>query len=276
MANDDKLVIPNPDDAQEEAVARTRARDEGSLDWEYVYDFREMVRELEASDGIVDVEAHVSDPVATFTIETLEHGLGFEVPRRIKQFYLVADGLSLEWSIERDGDVVPGGGIELFDFATVFDSWLGELWPTDTDPDDDGFLWSLRGLADLPDSGRDDMVVLCVEEEYPTYDLFLHDPEAQHSELMTLDFRRYLDVLLETRGTYGWHHLLSEAPLRNETQLQRVHHFYETMERHFPDVDLERYPDPASLAPEPESRSTEPTSNDPDEPDVSEESVPET
>ncbi len=239
MSNDDKLIIPDPDDAEDGEVARTR-HDERTVDWEYIYDLRQVVEELESTDGIVDVECHIADPVPTFTIETLEHGLGFDIPRRIKQLYVVADGFHLEWSLECEGERIPGGGIELFDFATVFDSWIDELWPADTSPEEEAFLWSLRGVARFPDPERDEMVVLCVEEEYPTYDLFLHHPKRQTSQLLTVGFQRYLELLLETKGTYGWHHLVAEDGVQNDRQRERVRHFEDVMTHHFPDTDLDR------------------------------------
>lgn len=236
-----KLTIPDPDDEGQEADA-----DESEpIDWEYPFDVKEMARELEARDRIVGVECEVGSAVANFTVETMEHGLGTTIPRFVKRFYRVADGIRLEWQI-RDGDEVrPGGAVHLHDFATVFDSWLDELW-TDTedlDDEEEDFLWSLRGFDAAPEPGDDRMTAVCVEDtDYPTFDLFLHDLRTHDSHLLGVDFHTYLKRLLETRGTYGWVHALADFDGEPPDYVERWReHFAETMEALFPDVDLGPY-----------------------------------
>jgi hypothetical protein len=239
-----KLTIPGPDDEEGEASSR----EEEKLGWEFLFDFRAMAGELEARDDIVDVEWAIPDPVPNFTVETMEHGLGTSVPRFIKRFYRMADGLELSWNVRVDGEVVPGGGIELFDFATVFDSWLDTLWASgpETDEMDDrevDFLWSLRGFDGLGQPQGEDrqMVVFCVEEtDYPTFDLFLHRLDARDSHLLSVNFRTYLDLLLQTRGTFGWVYRLADIDLDAHPDLRATaESFDRRMQRLFPETNLD-------------------------------------
>jgi hypothetical protein len=223
------------------------------LNWDLLFDFHAMVETLKETDGIVNIRSKMHDPVPGFTIATIEHGLGIRIPTRIKSFYQVSDGLEFSWSYQKDGEVHPGGGAHLFDFATVFDHWLESLWRSDTrhpetnqqetnqqetnQPDEDelDFLWSLRGFDKRCDPQRSSMIVMCVEEEYPTYDLFVHDLDQRSSHLLELTFRDYFDHLLTSRGTFGWQALLTEDadfdhPMADE--------FFEVAERFFPDADL--------------------------------------
>jgi hypothetical protein len=226
----DNVVIPGPG---EDADAQQREL----INWDLLFDFHAMVETLEATDGIVEVRSKMHDPVPVFTIETIEHGLGIHLPARVKSFYQVTDGLEFAWSYEKDGEVRPGGGAHLFDFATVFDNWLDSLWQTEADHDEDeqDFYWSLRGFDRGCAPQASHMVVMCVEEEYPTYDLFVHDLEDRSSHLLELTFREYFDRLLTSRGTFGWRALLTEDPA---CASHRADEFFEVVERFFPDADL--------------------------------------
>ncbi len=140
----DKMVIPGPGEESSEPDSEQRVL----LNWDLLFDFHAMIGELKRTEGIVEVQARMHDPVPTFTIETIEHGLGIRVPKHIRSFYQITDGLEFCWSYERDGDVVPGGGAHLFDFATVFDNWLDTLWQSSDEQtrDEQDFLWTLRGF----------------------------------------------------------------------------------------------------------------------------------
>lgn len=247
------MVIPGPGDdkpgsddeqsadefgAEQSGAEQLKKAQRELFNWDLLFDFHAMIGELRQTDGIVDVQATLHDPVPTFTIETIEHGLGIRVPRRIKSFYQITDGLEFSWSYERDGETVPGGGAHIFDFATVFDNWLDSLWQTDPEQSDEeqDFLWSLRGVDRRCGPQTSTMVVMCVEEEYPTYDLFLHDLDTGHSELLELTFREYFDCLLESRGTFGWRALLAE-----DADGADAEDFFEVMERFFPRVKLDRW-----------------------------------
>ena len=235
MAN--KMVIPGPG---EEPNGAQHEKKRQLLNWDLLFDFRAMVAELEETEGIVDVHWRMHDPIPNFTIETIEHGLGVTVPHRVRSFYEVSDGLEFSWNYVIDGEKHAGGGAHLFDFATVFDNWLDSLWLGEVgqDAEDEDFLWSLRGFDQHSHPDFSDMIVLCVEEEYPTYDLFLHDLDQRSSELLELSFREYFDFLLETRGVYGWQFLLSEHASADDP---RAEHFFEVVEHFFPDVDLTRF-----------------------------------
>ncbi len=233
-----KLVIPDPDDGDDGADTDQTDR----IGLEYTFDLRAMIGELEESEAIVDLEAEVGSPVANFTIETMEHGLGTTIPRFVKRLYRVVDGVRVEWSFEHDGEVEPGGAIHLHDFATVFDSWLDELWTggEEVDEETEEFLWSLRGFDAAAEPGDDRWTVVCVEDaDYPTFDLFLHDRREHRSHLLSVDFESYLKLLLRTRGTYGWVHALAEVDGEPPPYIARWRrHFRETMPRVFPEVDL--------------------------------------
>lgn len=223
-----------------------------ALGWDLLFDFHAMVGELKATEGVVDVQAKIHPPVPLFTINTIEHGLGIRVPQRIRSFYLVCDGLEFSWSYQEGSKVVPGGGAHLFDFATVFDTWLDTLWLSGEEMSEEeyDFMWTLRGFDrtfHAPSAAQSDpeddlskreMVVMCVEEEYPTYDLFVHDLQTHTSRLLDVSFREYFDCLLASRGTYGWQNLLLEdaAPRARE-----LGDFYKVVERFFPPSDLNRW-----------------------------------
>src|SRR5690554_1254141 len=61
---------------------------------------------------------------------------------------MVCDWLEFSWSYEQDSRVIPGGGAHLFDFATVFDSWLDSLWLSEEtmSAEQVDFMWTLRGF----------------------------------------------------------------------------------------------------------------------------------
>lgn len=148
---------------------------------------------------------------------------------------------------------MPGGGAHLFDFATVFDSWLDLLWLVGDDglsEEQRDFLWTLRGFdrtthTRAPQSGEngglvapEQMIVICVEEEYPTYDLFMHDLKTRTTRLLDASFRDYFDCLLATRGVYGWQTLLLD---KEDQQADALHNLLERVERLFPGEDLARW-----------------------------------
>lgn len=233
----DKVIIPGHDAPDEEGSPRSGERDD-NLGWEILFEFQAMIAELRQTEGIVDVYLRRYEPVPDFTIETIEHGLGTRVPDRIKSFYRVTDGLEFGWSYAADGQTRPGGGAHLFGFATVFDNWLDSLWSVDQEDFSESeldFLWSLRGFDRLGDAEAGHMIVFCVEEEYPTYDLFIHDLQTRDSNLLDLTFGEYIDGLLESRGAYGWQHLLTEEPAEDSSITD---HVFEMAERFFPEADL--------------------------------------
>lgn len=230
------MVIPGPDD-ESGSVGTDSSETRELIGWDLLFELHAMAGELRQTDGIVDVHLRTHEPVPNFTIETIEHGLGTVIPARIKSFYMVTDGLEFSWNYVLDGEKYPGGGAHLFDFATVFDTWLDLLWHGGEEHTDEqhDFFWSLRGF-DRPRHTHDsDMVVMCVEEDYPTYDLFLHDVDTRESHLLELTFREYFDSLLACRATRGWRFVLSEDADRDDARAQR---FFEITERFFPDVDL--------------------------------------
>jgi len=217
-----------------------RSDDRDKLGWEFLLDFRQVVHELEQDEAVCHLEWATYDPVPDFTLETLEHGLGLTVPEFITEFYRLTDGLYLSWDRKTEEGIVPGGGFELFDFATVFDSWLETLWPTDPPAGCDAdFLWSLRGVAEAPGDDTGDMIVMCIEEEYPTFDLFIHNPSDRRSHLMQLDFHGYLHALLETRGVFGWPYLFSESDLEDDPELASIRQRAEQrIDAWFPETSL--------------------------------------
>lgn len=210
------------DEEEAQEAPEVELREPDGLGWDLLFDFHAMIAELEQTPGIVEVKSAVHPPVPIFTIETIEHGLGIRVPEHIRSFYMVCDGLEFSWSYEDDEEVLPGGGAHLFDFATVFDSWLDSLWVVggDLDEETQDFLWTLRGFDrtyqsdwfqahdDLKEPVDEQMVVMCVEEEYPSYDLFMHDLSTGDSRLLNASFRDYFDCMLASRGIYGWQRLL--------------------------------------------------------------------
>lgn len=246
-----KLVIPDPNDGEggdgagEGGDGGADTQETERIGWEYAFELRAMVRELEEDDRIAEVDAEIGSPVANFTVETMEHGLGQTIPRFVKRLYHVADGVRIEWTLEDGDEVRPGGGIHLYDFATVFDSWLHELWSGDPELDEETseFLWSLRGFDGAPEPEGDRWTVVCVEEnDYPTFDLFIHDRTTHQSHLLSVDFETYLEMLLETRGTYGWVHALADFEGAPPAYVQRWRrHFRETMHEVFPEVDLDPF-----------------------------------
>jgi hypothetical protein len=229
-----------PDVASGNSSVTMRTEERDSLDWEYLLDFRQMVHELKTDDAVCNVEWATYDPVPDFTLETMEHGLGLTVPEFITEFYRLTDGLYLSWDRRTNDGPVPGGGFEVFDFATVFDSWLDTLWANDTPDDcDDDFLWSLRGIAETPADQMPEMIVMCVEEEYPTFDLFIHDADTFDSHLLGLDFHDFLYALLETRGVYGWPYLVCEDEWADNTpQARRRDRARHRLEDWFPDAEI--------------------------------------
>lgn len=240
-----KLHIPDPED--EEGEAELIEGEE--VDWDFVLNFQSIVEELKSTDGIVDVEYAHYNPVSNITLETLEHGLGLTVPERIMQFYLRTNGLELHWRAEIDGEVVPGGGFQLLHFEAVFDNWLDELWPVgeELDEETEDFLWTLRGFDARPDADGRWMSVFCVEDEHPSFDLFLHDPNNYESHLLEVDFPAYLKFLFETRGAFGWVPLVSDIDPEEDEQLAaEMERFWRIMETYFPRADLDELPvDPA-------------------------------
>lgn len=243
-------------DGPPEPAAPVALQGNQALGWDLLFDFHAMIGELEATEGIVDVQAHIHPPVPLFTIHTIEHGLGIRVPQRIRSLYLVCDGLEFSWSYEQDSQVIPGGGAHLFDFATVFDSWLDSLWVSADALSEEqcDFLWTLRGFdrtfhadsvqqsgaqSDAAALAEREMVVMCVEEEYPTYDLFVHDLQTQTSRLLDTSIREYFDCMFAARGTYGWQQLLLEndAPPKEADPSE----FDRVVERFFPASDLKRW-----------------------------------
>lgn len=227
-----KMTIPGPEGVGD---PESGPQDESPrVGYDFLFDFKAMLAQMRDHERIVEVHAQTFNPVPGFTIETIEHGLGIVIPGRIRSFYEVTDGLEFEWSyLDDDGEVQPGGGAHLWGFTQVFDVWLDTLWKTPEDADVDAdFVWNLRGFDATHLADTDEMVVLCVEEEYPTYDLFLHDPETSQSQLLELSFVDYFDRLLDTRGTYGWQALFGEEDRRAGEAAT------ELIEELFPDADI--------------------------------------
>lgn len=208
------------------------------VDWDFVFDFRAMVDELGQLPQVAEVRWELHDPVPDFTIDTIEHGLGLVLPERVTSFFRVTDGLELDWWYTDDaGEKRYGGGCHVFDFATVFDSWLDTLWTSHAGDDAarEDFRWTLRGL-DRPGLSDDEMVVFCVEEEYPTFDLFWHDLRSGATQLLDITFQDYFACLLQTRGLVGWQRLLTE----DDGDPAALGDVRERLERFFPKVDPDR------------------------------------
>lgn len=229
-----KMTIPGPEGEGIDESSSTVHDEPPRVGYDFLFDFKAMVAEMRAHERIVEVYSRTFDPVPGFTIETIEHGLGLVIPRRIRSFYEVTDGLEFEWSYrDDDGEVRTGGGAHLWGFSRVFDVWLDRIWKTPEDADvDEDFVWNLRGFDAFHRVETDEMVVLCVEEEYPTYDLFLHDPESSRSQLLELSFVDYFNRLLDTRGVHGWQAIYGEED-REAGDVAR-----EVIEELFPDVEL--------------------------------------
>lgn len=243
--SDNKMVIPGPTGDGGESLQvdqNGEKEDENVFDWDFVLNLREMVAELASNDSIVDLSYEIFDHAPAVTINSIEGGLGNKIPKRIKMFYEMTDGFELSWDYLEDGQKRPGGRCHLFAFTKVFDLWLDELWtlPVPEDVDED-FLWSLRGF-DRQAPGARDWIVMCAEEEYPTYDLFLYDEKETSFHLLQLSFQDYFKHLLETRGFWGWQYLFAEDTLEiDERRQRRIDAFFERMEKLFRDVDLAPY-----------------------------------
>ena len=191
------MTIPGPDGPGESIDLSHDKEDEvDEIGFEFLFDFKAMIEEMRGHERIVEVHARTFDPVPGFTIETIEHGLGIIIPRRIRSFYEVTDGLEFRWTyVDDEGEERAGGGAHLWGFTRVFDVWLDTLWKTPAGDDiDEDFVWNLRGFDGLHLSDREEMVVLCVEEEYPTYDLFLHDPEYEPLGAARASLRRLSSI----------------------------------------------------------------------------------
>ena len=234
-----KMVIPGPDGEEGDGgngEDPVEAEEEQHVDHDVLFDFHGMISDLKSHDRVTDVSMTTFSPVPDFTIETIEHGLGITIPKRVTSFYRITDGLEFSWNwLDDDGQPRPGGGSHLWGFTEVFDVWLETLWtaPEKADDVDEDFLWSLRGLDRIDDDETTEMTVLCVEEGYPSYDLFIHDPQTGESSLLALSFVDYFHKLLQTRGVYGWQHIFSEDEDHKGEEARKL------IEDLFPDADLD-------------------------------------
>ena len=216
--------------------------------FEHVVRLREMAEALRKRRGIEQVHLELHDPVPQVVLEALEDGLGLRLPPQITSLYRQTDGFEFRWQWRDDeGQLRPGGAVRMVGFSTVFGNWLGTLWDEveGVDPARLDFIWQLRGIDDTPgDSppGTTPMTVMQMEEEAPSYRLYLHDLEGG-SYPLDLDLYGYVEAALETRGILGWQLLfctgydLDEDPLGLGTPEQ----VYEQIDRFFPDVNLSRF-----------------------------------
>lgn len=247
-----QLQIPGPDDTGSDA---TESVEQKKLGREYLFSLREMVSELDRRDSIVDLDYDFYNHVPEVSLNTIENSVGATIPERIKAFYKLTDGFELSWNyLDEDNVSYRGGRIHLYDFARVFDLWIDKLWSISVEehPFDEDFLLSLRGFdrIEAGDDKTSDWIVVCVEEEYPTFDLFLFDEAETDFYLLNISFENYLRMLVETRGFYGWQYLFVDDELLDEARIGRVRQFFSVMERFFPDTELDFfYQKAASLEP---------------------------
>jgi hypothetical protein len=186
-----------------EILARARTQKVSQI---HLMRLREIADSLERARDVVDVHFEAGPPVPLVLLDTITGGLGIELPEPVESFYLTCDGFELRWHyLDEEGERHLGGDLVLFDFATTFDSWLGSLWGhfDEMSSEELDFIWELRGVDATPSTDDERMTVLHIEEDDPSYDLYVHDRE-RGTYRMDLDFVTYVECAIESRGIPGW------------------------------------------------------------------------
>lgn len=186
------------------------------ITFSWLADLYKLVEQFDHHDEIHIDRFETFPSVGEFVRETLGDGLPFEIPDQIMSFYNVIDGFELKWSHMGE----PAGHIRMCGFGEVFGSWIDKLWGVvpDSQKDDEDevdFSWEIRGIDDGGD--HDFLTVMHTPENLPSFSLYFRNPIGATYRL-DVDFPKYLELLLITRGVTGWQYLVSDVDYNEDAE----------------------------------------------------------
>ncbi|GLF93126.1 hypothetical protein [Streptomyces yaizuensis] len=91
-----------------------------------------------------------------------------------------------------------------------------------------------RVIDDTPETGAGIMASMRMGEDSSAPEIWITDVSLG-TYRMRIDYAAYMENLLVTKGTFGWHYLFTEAPLR-ESQFSYVRRNIQTMLQVFPRI----------------------------------------
>ena len=167
---------------------------------EFLPRFRTMTRELETHPHIEVIDFHFSPPATPDEIEEAKRSVSGGLPEGVEAFYREMNGYTLEWehSLEevRQGDDSDKGLIEILPLEDVLRDWKESIWFEGDErfkavrPLDFFVPEACSALLYSPDTGFRPTV------HYHVLGETLYDTGYA--------FRRYIDRLLASRGSWYW------------------------------------------------------------------------
>lgn len=225
-----------------EAEATERAPATNGLPFDFTLQFMGIAEDLHTHPLVQDVMVGMNSPVSDFVIETIEDGLGFEVPPDLLSIYMQADGMRMTWNWKDElGTIRRGGTFQLYNFARVFGRWLDEIWLEDDTLTEDelDLIWSLRGFDGKPrdEDGFRRVTTLLLEKGHaPSLYSHLHGGGTHQLGVSPVD---YLYWTLTARGMPQWQLLATDVDLEHDEEaLSTTREFFTTMQKLFPEQDL--------------------------------------
>ncbi|MBN2894127.1 MAG: SMI1/KNR4 family protein [Bacteroidales bacterium] len=193
----------------------------------YLERFKKMVEELKNHPQIEVKEFVVNPPATDEQIETAQER--FNLTPDMLDFYKLANGLKLTWTIKGETDGFDDGYVDLLPVEEVFMDWSESL-DTEEFPE-------FEPLHPFDYFRPEGCAAFYLNEETENPEVyFLNNGSGEMSELK-LDFKSYMDLLLETKGFFYWQSARASSLEGNNNFQER--NLKTKLPKLFPDINLE-------------------------------------
>ncbi|MFI2367899.1 hypothetical protein [Streptomyces sp. NPDC018833] len=208
---------------------------------EYEQRHLDSLRELEEASQVRvyhmergPIEVAVGDAGATFV--KISSWRDLELDQELQRCFLRFEGISAHWRFDHQ-DVSFSGEFSVGHLAASLLTVGVDVDDEDATDEESRLYSELCLFDDQPRGGGDTFAALRIPPGTTSPEIWYHDGPLGLFK-MDLDYCTYLDVLLATKGTYGWQHLFtdtedSEAGIHVPT----MKHMLDVFPAVFPDHD---------------------------------------
>jgi hypothetical protein len=210
--------------------------------------FETLFRSLADNPQIITTNMHQQRGLSLDELTAISNKYEVDIPSPVAKFYRQMDGASLEWEVRRETTIKPltkvlpdalWGSFLIHDLDTLlggsddYPLWEGLLWFDDPEL---GPQNEHKRLRPFDFFAEDDTECGClfVNHGKLTTTVYLHSVEDGIRPL-SIDLQTYIDLLIASRGFYGWQTAYFDRSSRN---YERLMHFVPQV---FPDADLSQF-----------------------------------
>jgi len=192
----------------------------------YLDRFKKMVDELKKHPQIEVREFIVNPPAKDEEIEQAQEK--FNLTEDMLDFYKQANGIKLSWTLKGETDGYDDAYIELLPVQEVFQDWSESL-ETEDFPE-------FEPLHPLDFFRPEACAALYLDEETEIPEIYFHKV-GEEMETLKLDFKKYLETLLLTKGFYYWQS--ARASSLNEEERFTENNIREKFPKLFPNINID-------------------------------------